>query len=33
MKIEGGFLTVPDVPGLGFAPDWAWIEKTALAIV
>ncbi len=32
MKIEAGILTVPEEPGL-YAPDWAWIEKTALAVV
>ncbi len=33
LKIENGAFTIPDAPGLGFAPDWAWVEKTALAIV
>ncbi len=33
MKIVGGKLTVPATPGLGYEPDWAWIEKTALASV
>jgi len=33
MKIVGGKLTVPSTPGLGYEPDWTWIEKTALASV
>ncbi len=33
MPIAGGVLTVPEEPGMGFAPDWAWLEKTAIAIV
>jgi L-alanine-DL-glutamate epimerase-like enolase superfamily enzyme len=33
LMIEGGFLTLPDEPGLGYAPDWAWLEKTAIAVV
>lgn len=33
MPIVGGVLTVPESPGLGYEPDWAALEKTAIAIV
>ena len=33
LPIVGGILTVPDAPGLGDLPDWAMLEKTALAVV
>ena len=33
IPIVGGKLTVPATPGLGALPDWAWLEKTAVAIV
>ncbi|MBV9812778.1 MAG: hypothetical protein JO326_08500 [Acetobacteraceae bacterium] len=33
LVIEGGVLTVPDEPGLGYTPDWSWLEKTAVAVV
>jgi L-alanine-DL-glutamate epimerase-like enolase superfamily enzyme len=33
LVIENGILSVPDEPGLGYTPDWAWLEKTAVAIV
>ncbi len=33
MPIVGGVLSVPEAPGLGYMPDWAWLEKTAIAIV
>jgi L-alanine-DL-glutamate epimerase-like enolase superfamily enzyme len=33
VPIVGGWLTVPDRPGLGHEADWAWLEKSAVAIV
>ena len=33
LPIEGGVLTAPDTPGLGFAIDWERVEKTAVARV
>jgi len=33
LPIVGGILTVPEEAGLGYMPDWAWLEKTALAVV
>jgi L-alanine-DL-glutamate epimerase-like enolase superfamily enzyme len=33
LPINGGFITVPDSPGLGLDPDWAALEKVALAVV
>ncbi len=33
MPIVGGVLTVPETPGLGYDPDWAWLEKTAIAVI
>lgn len=32
LAIDGGFLTVPEAPGLGLEPDWAALERNALAI-
>lgn len=32
LAIDGGFLTVPEAPGLGLEPDWAALEQNALAI-
>jgi L-alanine-DL-glutamate epimerase-like enolase superfamily enzyme len=32
LAIEGGFLTVPESPGLGPEPDWTEIERRALAV-
>lgn len=33
VPIVDGYLTVPSEPGLGAEPDWAYLERTALAIV
>jgi L-alanine-DL-glutamate epimerase-like enolase superfamily enzyme len=33
LAIEGGFLTVPEAPGLGLEPDWTEIERRAIAVV
>jgi L-alanine-DL-glutamate epimerase-like enolase superfamily enzyme len=33
VPIAGGYLTVPDRPGLGFDVDWGWLEKSAVAVV
>lgn len=33
LPVQGGFLTVPSTPGLGLDPDWAYIERTALAVI
>ncbi len=33
MPIIGGMMAAPEAPGLGYEPDWAWLEKSALAIV
>lgn len=33
LPIVGGCITVPSAPGLGPEPDWASLEKTAIAIV
>jgi L-alanine-DL-glutamate epimerase-like enolase superfamily enzyme len=33
VPIVGGWLTVPDRPGLGYEADWDWLEKSAVAIV
>jgi L-alanine-DL-glutamate epimerase-like enolase superfamily enzyme len=33
LPIVDGFITAPATPGLGFEPDWAALEKTAVAIV
>jgi L-alanine-DL-glutamate epimerase-like enolase superfamily enzyme len=32
LAVEGGFLTVPEAPGLGLEPDWAELERRALAV-
>ncbi len=31
LPIVDGWLEVPDKPGLGLEPDWAWIERNAIA--
>jgi L-alanine-DL-glutamate epimerase-like enolase superfamily enzyme len=33
LSIQGGVLNVSSLPGLGFEPDWAHLEKTAVAKV
>jgi L-alanine-DL-glutamate epimerase-like enolase superfamily enzyme len=32
LAVEGGFLTVPEAPGLGLEPDWTAIERRAIAV-
>ena len=32
LAVEGGFLTVPEAPGLGLEPDWTELERRALAV-
>jgi L-alanine-DL-glutamate epimerase-like enolase superfamily enzyme len=32
LAIEGGYLTVPEAPGLGLEPDWTAIERRAIAV-
>mgnify|MGYP000483560545 CR=1 FL=1 len=33
LAIVDGYLQMPEGPGLGYEPDWAWIEKNALVTV
>ncbi len=33
LPIVDGILTVPEAPGLGLTPDWAWLERNAVAVV
>jgi L-alanine-DL-glutamate epimerase-like enolase superfamily enzyme len=33
LSIIDGFITAPEMPGLGLDIDWAALEKTALAVV
>jgi L-alanine-DL-glutamate epimerase-like enolase superfamily enzyme len=33
LPIIDGFITVPEMPGLGLDVDWAALEKIALAVI
>jgi L-alanine-DL-glutamate epimerase-like enolase superfamily enzyme len=33
LPVVGGFITVPDTPGIGLDVDWTALDKTALAII
>lgn len=33
LPVIDGFLPVPEEPGMGFTPDWDWLERRAIAVV